>query len=56
MDILVSGPFAITMLTEKLGSKFTDNEIDKVTHDMAEKIEHSHEQISEGHIDDEDIK
>lgn len=46
MDILVSGPFAISMLTEKLGKRFTNSQIKDIEHDMEEEMEHSQKKIT----------
>jgi len=55
MDILVSGPFAISMLTNKLGSKFTKgSNSGSVTKEIEEEIRRSHIEISEGHFMEEE--
>ncbi len=46
MDILISGPFAISMLTEKLGNRFTNSQVEEIEHDMEEEMEHSQEEIA----------
>jgi glycosyltransferase 2 family protein len=46
MDILISGPFAISMLTEKLGKRFTNSQVEEIEHDMEEEMEHSQEEIA----------
>jgi len=46
MDILISGPFAISMLTEKLGKRFTNSQVEDIEHDIEEEMEHSQEEIA----------